>query len=157
VQALEAHNNKLKEVKTAYKTEEMNILLQQIPALRSEDRAARAQASQDIIDAAAFYGFTPDEINEAADHRVFKMAYDAQQYRKLKKHVQDRNEGEARETHNQNKPATQSAAFRRNAPKERRRPRCEEGEGAEVPRVNDRPRGGRCCVHVGQTSDHRLT
>ena len=35
------------------------------------------------MDAAAHYGFSPNEVNEAIDHRVYQMAYDAQQYRKL--------------------------------------------------------------------------
>lgn len=67
--------------KETRKKEEMMVLTQKIPAL--SDPKTRPEASKDILDAAAHYGFSPEEVNEAIDHRVYRMAYDAQQYRKL--------------------------------------------------------------------------
>ncbi|NKB39445.1 MAG: hypothetical protein GKR86_00035 [Ilumatobacter sp.] len=74
------HENQQREVR---KQSEMSVLVSKIPAMQSEQ--SRGQASQDILDAAAFYGYSPEEVNDAIDHRVYRMAYDAQQYRKLVK------------------------------------------------------------------------
>jgi len=63
--------------------DEMGVLVSKIPAMQNAE--TRPQASQDILDAAAHYGFTPDEVNNATDHRIYMLAYDAQQYRKLMK------------------------------------------------------------------------
>ena len=81
--AVEAYSQQQTEFVEARKKEEMNVLISKIPALQSAK--TRPQASQDILDAASFYGFSPDEVNNAIDHRIYQLAYDAQQYRKLMK------------------------------------------------------------------------
>ena len=81
--AVEAYSQEQAALMETRKKEEMNVLVSKIPALQSEK--TRPQASQDIIDAAGFYGFSPEEVNNAIDHRIYQMAYDAQQYRKLMK------------------------------------------------------------------------
>lgn len=80
--ALDAHSNHMKEYHENSKQHAMAVLAQKIPALK--DEGTRTEASKDILDAAEFYGFSKDEVNAAADARIFAMAYDAQQYRKLK-------------------------------------------------------------------------
>lgn len=80
--ALNAHTQQVEEVRKNFKLREMAVLAQKLPALR--DEKTKAQASRDILEAAAAYGFTPEEVEAAGDHRIFQMAYDAQQYRKLK-------------------------------------------------------------------------
>lgn len=82
INALGEHSNKVKEIKENFKLREMAVLAQKLPALR--DEKTKTQATRDILDAAAAYGFTPEEVEAAGDHRIYQMAYDAQQYRKLK-------------------------------------------------------------------------
>lgn len=52
-----------------------------LPALQSE--STRKQAAQDILSAAKHFGFTDEEVNIAGDHRLYLMAYEAAQYRKI--------------------------------------------------------------------------
>ncbi len=54
---------------------------QQIPAMQNE--LTRKQASQEIYQSAEYYGFKAEDVNAAADSRLYRMAYDAMQYRKL--------------------------------------------------------------------------
>ena len=79
--AVEAFSTQQAELIEARKKDEMGILVSKLPALQKQE--TRAQASQDILDAASYYGFSPEEVNNAIDHRVYQMAHDAQQYRKL--------------------------------------------------------------------------
>ena len=79
---VEQHRKDTEEAHEQRKAEEFALLHQKVPALASQDKAVKAAASQDILDAAAFYGFSKADVDLAADHRLFQMAYDAQQYRK---------------------------------------------------------------------------
>lgn len=79
--ALKHHTDKRKELHTSRKQFEIAQLADKLPALK--DPNTKRQASQDILDAAAHFGFSPEEINESADHRMFLMAHAAQQYLKL--------------------------------------------------------------------------
>lgn len=81
MQALTAHADNEKELVNHRKKHELHLLAESIPALKDPEK--RKVASQDILDAGAHYGFSPDEINDTIDHRVYRMAHDAQQYRKL--------------------------------------------------------------------------
>lgn len=77
------HLKAQKENKEQLKQQEMQLLFHKVPSLVSNDEATRKSANQDILDATLFYGFKPEEVNEATDHRLYQMAYDAQQYRKI--------------------------------------------------------------------------
>jgi hypothetical protein len=81
--ALDAHRKQAEETHKRLKTQEFNRLMATLPVLKSEDALVRKQAGSDILAAAKHYGFTEQDIDSAADHRLFLMAYDAAQYRKL--------------------------------------------------------------------------
>lgn len=83
VDAFDQHGEQQRKAHQTRKQQEFQILHTKVPALNDSDPKVKAQASQDILDAAEFYGFTADDVNGAADHRIFRMAYDAQQYRKM--------------------------------------------------------------------------
>lgn len=57
-------------------------LLEALPELRDPKRAE--EFGREYLDAAAHYGFSPEEANGVYDHRVMLMARDAMAYRKLK-------------------------------------------------------------------------
>lgn len=79
--ALGEYTTQTKQLKENRKQQEIQILATKIPAMQKAE--TRPQASKDILDAATHYGFKPEEVNDAIDHRIYLMAYDAQQYRKL--------------------------------------------------------------------------
>lgn len=81
MEALQAHETAQGELLAQNKQHMMGMLIEAVPQLK--DPKKKAAASKDIIDAAAYYGFSPDEVNAAYDYRIFQMAHDAQQYRKL--------------------------------------------------------------------------
>jgi hypothetical protein len=62
---------------------EISRLTEKLPDLKVDGK--KKAVMQDIVDAADTYGFTPEELNQGSDHRLFHMAYEAMQYRKLKK------------------------------------------------------------------------
>lgn len=81
LEAFGAHAQQQETLIKNRKAHEIAVLADKLPALK--DPLKRKQASQDILDAATHYGFSSDEVNNAIDHRVYQMAYDAQQYRKI--------------------------------------------------------------------------
>lgn len=58
------------------------ILTEKLPGLQDKEQALIIQ--KDISSSAEHYGFSPAEVSMVADHRIFLMAHDAAQYRKLK-------------------------------------------------------------------------
>lgn len=82
LQALDEHRKQSEEAHKNLKIQEIGRLREKLPALKNPETTK--QASMDIIAAAQYFGFTPEEINKAADHRLFLMAHMAQQYMKLK-------------------------------------------------------------------------
>lgn len=54
-------------------------LMEALPALSDPEQGP--QRERMILESADFYGFTPDEIGMANDHRLFLMAHDAALYR----------------------------------------------------------------------------
>lgn len=64
----------------AYRSKEKAELQKALPILKDPEKGKVAR--QEILDAAAHYGFTAKEIGNAYDARMFMMAYDAAQYRK---------------------------------------------------------------------------
>lgn len=81
--ALQQHAQQEEETLNTRRAQELELLHKAVPALRSPDEKIKASASKDILDAAEHYGFTAEDVKMGVDHRMFKMAYDAQQYRKL--------------------------------------------------------------------------
>lgn len=81
--AMQEHRKEQSTLLENKKQHELQLLANKIPALRSSDAATRKAASKDILDSAEYYGFSPNEVNLAADHRLYQMAHDAQQYRKI--------------------------------------------------------------------------
>lgn len=79
---MQQFNKQMEDMKENTRAQEMNVLVQKLPVLK--DNKTKEAASRDILDAAKFYGFTDAEVASGVDHRVYMMAYDAQQYRKLK-------------------------------------------------------------------------
>lgn len=73
---------KLAEVKENNRKQQLILLGEKLPSIKNEK--TREQASADILEAAKHYGFSEQEVNSFADHRLYVMAHDAQQYRKLK-------------------------------------------------------------------------
>jgi hypothetical protein len=62
--------------------EEQSRLLDAVPEWR--DPAAFEAAAREMVDIGRTYGFEPDELAGATDHRVFLVLRDAAAYRKLK-------------------------------------------------------------------------
>ena len=81
LEALDAHRKEAENLFNQRKQHEIAVLADKLPALK--DPQKRQAASKDILDAAAHFGFSPEEINKTADHRLFLMAHMAQQYLKL--------------------------------------------------------------------------
>ena len=63
-------------------SEEQSKLLDAVPEWR--DPAAFDAAAREMVDIGKVYGFAPDELAGATDHRVFLVLRDAAAYRKLK-------------------------------------------------------------------------
>jgi len=82
-QAFDQHLEAEKEIKNNLRAQMINKLTEVLPALKSSDAKVKQAASQDIIQAARHYGFKDEEVNEALDYRLYQMAHDAQQYRKI--------------------------------------------------------------------------
>lgn len=78
-QVFSALNMKLKEDQKAIRAQEKQALAQKLPVLTDPKVGPKRQ--QAILDAAAHYGFSKEEIATAADHRLFLMAHDAALYR----------------------------------------------------------------------------
>ena len=81
--AFDQHLEAEKEIKNNLRAQMINKLTEVLPALKSSDAKVKQAASQDIIQAARHYGFKDEEVNEALDYRLYQMAHDAQQYRKI--------------------------------------------------------------------------
>lgn len=79
---LNGFDQQRKETLKTRRQHELARLAEKLPTLRNE--STRVKNLQDIAAAAAHYGFTPEELESAADHRLLLMAYEAQQYRKIK-------------------------------------------------------------------------
>lgn len=58
------------------------ILTEKLPGLLDNEKSPAIH--RDIASSIEYYGFTPEEASVVADHRLFLMAYEAAQYRKLK-------------------------------------------------------------------------
>ncbi len=80
-EALNEFGTKQKEFKETRRAHELGLLSDIIPDLKIKGKMEAV--SQDIVDAAKFYGFSQFEVKEAIDHRIYKMAYDAAQYHKM--------------------------------------------------------------------------
>lgn len=81
VEVFKDANKKLEEFKDNARKEQIELLNATLEPLRNEK--TRKQAAQDILDAVGVYGFEEKDLKEVVDHRVYRMAYDAMQYRKL--------------------------------------------------------------------------
>lgn len=79
--AFQEHGKKLQEVRETARQTELQLLTDNFAPLRNE--ATRAVAAQDILDAVAHYGFSEEDMAQVIDHRLYIMAHDAAQYRKL--------------------------------------------------------------------------
>ena len=79
--ALGDFGNKQKEFKEGRRAHELGLLANVIPDLKVEGK--REAVSQQIVEAAKYYGFSKEEVSEAIDHRIYQMAYDAAQYHKI--------------------------------------------------------------------------
>lgn len=62
-----------------FRKAQQKLLSEKLPVLQ-DPKMGKARQKM-IIDAAQHYGFTPQEINIASDHRLFLMAHDAALYR----------------------------------------------------------------------------
>ena len=80
-EALDDFSTQQKEFKETRRAHELGLLANVIPDLKIEGK--REAVSQDIVEAAKFYGFSQFEVKEAIDHRIYQMAYDAAQYHKM--------------------------------------------------------------------------
>ena len=66
----------------AYLAEQQQQLARAIPALAKPETAAKVK--QDLINAGTqVYGFTSDELEQVADHRLLRVLHDAAQYRRI--------------------------------------------------------------------------
>jgi hypothetical protein len=66
----------------AYLAEQQQQLARAIPALAKPETAAKVK--QDLINAGTqVYGFTNDELEQVADHRLLRVLHDAAQYRRI--------------------------------------------------------------------------
>lgn len=77
------HVKKENELKTNLRQQVITEVQKLVPQLASSDETVRKTAGTDIIEASEYYGFSKEEVNEATDPRLYQMAHDAQQYRKL--------------------------------------------------------------------------
>lgn len=82
-QVFEQQLTEEKKVKESLKKQVIEQLPKLVPALASDDPEVRGTASRDILSSAKHYGFSDEEINEAVDPRLYQMAYDAEQYRRI--------------------------------------------------------------------------
>jgi len=78
------HVESEKEVQSNLRKQVVERIPELVPQLKSPDENVRREASQDILDAVSAYGFSEAEVNSATDPRLYQMAYEAQQYRKIK-------------------------------------------------------------------------
>ncbi len=82
-QQLEAQDAEAKmQSHRAYLAEQQQQLARAIPALAKPETAAKVK--QDLINAGTqVYGFTNDELEQVADHRLLRVLHDAAQYRRI--------------------------------------------------------------------------
>jgi bifunctional DNA-binding transcriptional regulator/antitoxin component of YhaV-PrlF toxin-antitoxin module len=81
VQTLQENASQIEAMKEAAKQEQVALLQTALEPLSNP--STRADAAKDILDAVSQYGFTEQDMTEVVDHRLYLMAYDAMQYRKL--------------------------------------------------------------------------
>lgn len=112
LEAMDAYYKTTQEQQNTRKAYEISRLTEKLPELKDKDK--QASVSRDILEAAHFYGFTPDEVNNAADHRLLLMAHDARQYRKLKDGMKQETNMEERETNLKRKIRTTPRTLRAN-------------------------------------------
>lgn len=74
-------NQKLTQMQNENRAEQARMLVDKLPALKNPKLAPKVQKS--IMDAAAFYGFSPQDVAAASDHRLFLMARDAGLWRRM--------------------------------------------------------------------------
>ncbi len=82
VTAFQQHSQQVEALRAEQKQAQLRLLQDNFEPIRNEK--TRGQASKDILEAASAYGFTNEDLQGVIDHRVYMMAYDAAQYRKLK-------------------------------------------------------------------------
>lgn len=80
--AFKYHAGQVDALKQAARKEQIDALNANFEPIRNPE--TRQKAAKDILDAADHYGFTADDMQQVVDHRIYMMAYDAMQYRKLK-------------------------------------------------------------------------
>ena len=79
---IQEQNRQAQENMNTYRNQQAIELSTKLPILKDPEKGKLAIEA--ISNAAQFYGFTPNEIGLAADHRIFLMAHDAALYRALK-------------------------------------------------------------------------
>ncbi len=93
--AMQEFQKQYKENEDNRRAYEIGRLSEKLPDLRVEGK--KQGVMKDIVDAADAYGFSPEELNRGSDHRLFFMAYEAMQYRKLKNGMRLNNQEEREE------------------------------------------------------------
>lgn len=90
LEALDTHRKQTEEAHKELQRHEIQRLEQIVPEFRSP--TTRKSASKDVLDAAAHFGFQPNEVSNVADARILAMAFYAQQYLKAKKLTKEEKE-----------------------------------------------------------------
>lgn len=73
----------VEEERAKYRNYQQVLLSEKMPELLDPTKAQKVQ--KDILDAATYYGFTPEMVAEVDHHGLFLMARDAARYLKMKK------------------------------------------------------------------------
>lgn len=80
--ALQQYEAQKQQQREALQHENSQKLLEVLPALK--DPTEGPKLANQITEAAQSYGFSPEEVSQAVDYRLFQMAADAAAYRALK-------------------------------------------------------------------------
>lgn len=107
----------------AYRAQQTQLLVEKLPELRDPKKGPKVQ--QEIMDAAAYYGFTPKQVQQVNDHALFLMARDAARWLNLQKMKQNGGgkvstpEGAKRRKMRSGGPVAQKAQAVKNAKQQR--------------------------------------
>lgn len=82
-QFLAEEQNKLAGNRQQFRQKQQEILVEKLPALTDPEKAGKVQKS--IMDAAHYYGFSPEQVAQVDHHGLFLMAYDAARWLNMQK------------------------------------------------------------------------
>lgn len=76
---IDEQNNALSEDIEKYRQQQATALLESVPELKDEEQAPKLLQSMSKL-AMERYGYSPQEIQQASDHRLYRMMYDLSQF-----------------------------------------------------------------------------